>query len=132
MAAFALFLGEPRGEALLKKKQRLESPNEIIGLDDADVIGLGLDVDPYQSHQVWSHEGLTALHANIANTVEQLRARAQRDVLTETRRHSVEPWLEALVAQRLHTDEKFEQTTRLLALVARAMHENGTVIFFGD
>jgi hypothetical protein len=101
-------------------------------MDDRDVIALGVSPDPYIAREVWSGDSLAVLRATLETKVAQWRADAVAAVLAETRRPRTEPWMDPMIAARVAADIRIGHGEALRALVARAVSENATVVFFGD
>jgi len=114
MAGYLLFVGAPKGQALLHGKHRKKEPDAYIAIDSLEVARLGLTHDPYRTY-VWSESSL----ANIREEVEE----------------AVSRW-RAYEAALTHAERKAESNTEalsaLLTLINRAKEQDGTVIYRGD
>ena len=122
MASYALFLRAPD----------TGRPDAELGLDDGDVLALGVSPDPYIARQVWSGESLAALRVTMDAKVTEWRAAAIAAVLAETHRAHAEPWMDTMIAARVAEDRRIGHADALLTLIARAVAEGGTLVFFGD
>lgn len=122
MASYALFLRPPD----------TGRPDAEVGMDDGDVIALGVSPDPYIARHVWSGESLATLRATLDAKVAAWRREAVAAVLAETHCPQAEPWMDAMIAARVAADPRIAHADALTALTSRAAAEAGSIVFFGD
>ena len=132
MATFALILGAPDGEAVLRDAARLAAPYERIGLDDGEAAALGVVANPYAANEVWSGDALEPLRAALAERVRDFVVAVADGVAADMLRPEVEPWMEQMVEQGKDASGRLQHASRLLELVRLAQGERGTIVYFGD
>jgi hypothetical protein len=132
MAVFQLYLGEPRGEAILRHKDRLARPDGTVDVTSDQVHSLGIELDPYVSFRVWSHQALDALIAELDQVIATWRAAARQAVLEATHRRVDEPWMAPMIETRIAEDSRIETAASIVALFRAASEASGTVVYQGD
>jgi len=132
MATFALILGVPDGEAVLRDAARLAAPYERIGLGDGEAAALGVVAGPYAANEVWSGDALEPLRAALAERVRDFVVAVADGVAADMLRPDVEPWMEQKVEQGKDASGRLQHASRLLELVRLAQGERGTIVYFGD
>jgi hypothetical protein len=132
MAAFQLFLGDPRGEALVKNEGHLRHPDDALGLDAEDAAALDIALDPYVSHQTWSHQSLDDLVVVLRRNIAAWRNTAIEETLKSLNRSNVESWMDSMIAMRIAGDRRIATASKVLALATSAQANTGTILFLGD
>ncbi|MDQ3366576.1 MAG: hypothetical protein M3680_14215 [Myxococcota bacterium] len=132
MATFQLFVGAPRGDAVLRDQERLARPDGAVDLDAEDAGALGLALDPYASHRSWADRALDALIAELSRTVAAWTQAAVDDALRSLQRTTVEPWMSAVIAARIADDARIAIARKVLTLADAAATGNGTLVYRGD
>lgn len=107
VAEYALYIGGAQGHALLDKKQRSRLPDDALGLDDQEVLRLGVSPDPYVSSQLWFGLSLATLRQTVESRLAALRSAPTQPATVRN-------------------------AEKLLELTVRAEAEFGTLVFWGD